>query len=232
MTMSQSALRIWNIVMIQSIFKPTPSCCARARPNSTWNPGGSAVLLAKGRELGWAHRPIEPMERIVSSDRAPTGPIRPMVATTASERMTFIFGVPNPNPLQVPEFVRRSLVGLQRADIFDDLRDLRVVERCAESRHRAFLAVLDAVDDEFVAALRIHELRPSAGAPASVGVAKPADRREQLLGIERRVVRRRGGLLRRGRDAVAQRRGQYCNRRQRHEGPAPPYPDRTHLGAH
>ena len=65
MMMSQSALRIWYVVMIQSSFSETPSSCASAWPSSTWKPGGSPALLANGSEFGWAHSPIVPNERMV-----------------------------------------------------------------------------------------------------------------------------------------------------------------------
>src|SRR3984893_16777179 len=174
--------------MIQSSLSETPSSCASACPSSTWKPGGSPVLLANGSELGWAHSPIVPTERMVSSERASAGPIRPgsirpMTMPTTVERIAFI------------PFSRFGWMGslrLQCADIFDDLVDLRVAEGCAERRHRAFLAHLDAILQVVVVSRRIHQLRPLADRAAPVGVTPAAGRSEQRFDIEWRVVRRDG----------------------------------------
>ena len=56
--------------------------------------------------------------------------------------------------------------------------------------------MLDAVANKVVVARRIHQLRPLAGSPTAVGVAKAASPREHLLDVERPVVGRRGGRLR------------------------------------
>src|SRR6266436_560164 len=150
---SQSALRIWYWVMIQSSFSETPSSRASACPSSTWNPGGSPALLANGSELGWAHSPSAPSERIVSRDRACAGPIRPklirpklirpLTAPTKSGGMAFMscsrFFV-----FQADRSDRAglSLLRLQRPDVLDDRVDLRLAQGSLERRHRARLAVL------------------------------------------------------------------------------------------
>src|SRR5260221_4853527 len=198
MTMSQSAARIWKMVMIQSGLRVTPSWAARARPSSIWKPGGSPALLAKGSELGWAHRPSVPNARIVSSDRAARSwPPSKRAASVASGRSAFM-------PCLATDgsgLRRSSLIGLQLADVLDDRVHLRGVEDFAEGRHRARLADHDAFADEVVAALRVHELRPLAGRPAAIGMAPAAGRREELVDVDRFLVRRRlvrcgAGLLR------------------------------------
>src|SRR4029077_12006509 len=122
--------------MIQSSFSATPSSRATACPSSTWKPGGSAVLLAKGSELGWAHSPIAPSERIASSDRASAEPTRPMAAAWMSGRI-FVMLFPD---TEAPDIAASSVARLQRADIFDDLVDLRVAANGAERWHPALLA--------------------------------------------------------------------------------------------
>src|SRR5207248_10107930 len=76
-----------------------------------------------------------------------------------------------------------SLIRLQRSDVFDDCVDLRIAEDFAESRHRAFLAELDALAEEIIVVRRIHELRPLAGAPAAVGMTIAAGGRKQWADI-------------------------------------------------
>ena len=50
-------------------------------------------------------------------------------------------------------FADLAFTWLQGANIFDDLVDLRIVERPAEGRHGAFLAVLDADAKKVVVSL-------------------------------------------------------------------------------
>src|SRR5260370_17472165 len=81
-----------------------------------------------------------------------------------------------------------SLARLQFPDVLDDLVDLCVAEGRTECRHRARLAVLDAVANKVVASFRIHELWSLAAGPAAIGMTPPAGRSEQLLHIECSVV--------------------------------------------
>src|SRR5260221_1035595 len=67
------------------------------------------------------------------------------------------------------------------ADIVDDALDLHVAERALEGRHRAFLAVLYAVDDEGVAALRARELGPFPGLAPAILVAPAASGGEEFI---------------------------------------------------
>ena len=77
-----------------------------------------------------------------------------------------------------------ALARLQFADVLDDLVDLLVGESRRECRHRAFLAILDAVANKVIVALGIHQLRTLAGSTAPVGMTKAAGRCEQLLDID------------------------------------------------
>src|SRR3954447_21746091 len=85
---------------------------------------------------------------------------------------------------------------LQGADVFDHFVDLRIAERCAEGRHRAFLAVLDSIAEELVIPLAVHQLRPPPGGATTVRVAPATGRREQLPDIKLVVLRGRSRLLR------------------------------------
>src|SRR5437868_6865977 len=89
-----------------------------------------------------------------------------------------------------------SLARLQFPDVFDQLIDLCVAEARTERRHRARLAVLDAVAKNVVASFRVHELWSLAGGAAPIGMTPATGRCEQLVGIECPVVRRRGSRLR------------------------------------
>src|SRR5947209_3953107 len=117
-------------------------------------------------------------------------------------------------------------MGRQGADVFDDFVDLRIAERRAESRHRAFLAVLDSVADEVVISLAIHELRPLAGSATAVGVTPATGGREQLTDIELLVIRSaRSRLLRARRQVVNRKERGQCRGRERHD-----LPSQSHTG--
>src|SRR5690242_501481 len=146
--------------MIQSSRSATPSSCASAWPSSTWKPGGSPALLAKGSELGWAHRPIVPTSRMVASGRASASPSNAMKPPM---RKMIVFIACRPAAKRAMSASTR----LQVPDIDDDRVDLLVVEARTESRHRALLAVLDAVAKEVVVMLVTHQLRPLAGFAAA-----------------------------------------------------------------
>src|SRR6185437_11842786 len=77
----------------------------------------------------------------------------------------------------------RRLFRLEAADIVDDPFDLSVVQRALEGRHGAFLAILDAVGDETVAALGAGELGAFAGGAAAIGVTPAAGGGEEALDV-------------------------------------------------
>ncbi len=72
-------------------------------------------------------------------------------------------------------------VALEMADVVDDAFDLRLAERALEGRHRAFLALLDAVGDEGIAALGVRELGPFPGLAPAILVAPAAGGGEEFV---------------------------------------------------
>src|SRR5205085_4055153 len=77
--------------------------------------------------------------------------------------------------------------------------DLAVTEHRTIGVHGAHLALLDALDDVFVAALGLRQLRTSAWMAAAILVTKAAGGREHFLAVD--VVRRGFGLRQRIRRA-------------------------------
>ena len=69
-------------------------------------------------------------------------------------------------------------------NVIDDCVDVGIAEHLAESGHCTLLTVLDAVAEEFVGSLRIHQLRALPGGTTAVAVAETAIRREQHLDVE------------------------------------------------
>src|SRR5581483_4793474 len=132
--------------MTHSSVRPTPSWRASAAAISTWKPWRLPSLLAKGNALGCAQSAIAPLSLIMASVLAPAGTGSAIAAVTSAAATMALR--------------RMVLTALETVDIMNDALDLIVGQRAIEGRHLAFFAVLDAVDDESVAALRAGELRP------------------------------------------------------------------------
>src|SRR5690349_2844436 len=125
-----------------------------------------------------------------------------------------------------PVLSASTFVRLQATDVAEDLVDLLIAECCAEGRHRTWLAVLDAVADEVVISLAIHELGPLAGGTAAVGMTPAASGCEQLCDIELPVFGCGGaGLLRANGNSRNRQRDGERQRQQR-----PEFPIRSHAG--
>src|SRR5439155_1004350 len=71
--MSQSTARNCTPLVTHSTLSWTPRSAASARPSSIWNPGGSAVLLANGSALAWAHCDSTPRSRMTLRGRPSAG---------------------------------------------------------------------------------------------------------------------------------------------------------------
>src|SRR3982074_3257073 len=77
---------------------------------------------------------------------------------------------------------------IEPSNVGQDRDDLPIAEHVTKSRHGANLALLDAFDEIFVAALGLRELRPPARNATAILVTKAAGVEEHLFAIE--VVRR------------------------------------------
>src|SRR5258708_20415562 len=92
-----------------------------------------------------------------------------------------------------PAAIRRSpcrfggALVIEPPDVGEDRDDLAVAEHRTERRHGARLAPLDALDDEFIAALGLRQFRPPAGGATAILVTKAAGGGEHLVPIN--VVR-------------------------------------------
>src|SRR5688572_14772748 len=132
-TRSQSARRYWIALITHSRVSLTPSCSAIFSPSSIWNPGIGPLLLANGSALGLAQSFNAPRSRMVSSERAPAGAFQ----SISSERLA----------------AYRNALVIEPSNVSQDRDDLAVSEYRTVSGHGAYLALLDALDDVFVAAL-------------------------------------------------------------------------------
>src|SRR3984893_7628117 len=97
-------------------------------------------------------------------------------------------------PTMRPRGFANALV-IEPPDIGQDRNDLTVAEHRAKRGHRAQLALLDALDDEFVAALGFRQFRPPARGTTTILVTETAGGGEHLLAID--VVRRGFGVRQR-----------------------------------
>ncbi len=162
-------------------------------------------MLAKGSELGWAHNPSAPDERIASRVRACAGPDSPMTAPTTSGRTVFI---PRPR-IDGSGLGDSSLARLQGADVVDDLVDLRVGEGPAEGRIAPDLPFLMRLCRNSSSRGEFISRGPSPAARPPAEWTKAAGPREQLLDVECPVVGCRGGRLRSNRCSREQRGAQH-----------------------
>src|SRR6202007_1412002 len=80
--------------------------------------------------------------------------------------------------------------GFEIVDVGDNRIDVGVAEHLTEGWHCALLTVLDAVADELVTALCIHQLRTFPGGAAPIAVAEAAIGGEQYPDVEPRLRRR------------------------------------------
>src|SRR5258708_37046870 len=171
MTMSHSARKLSYLVITESCVRDTPRRRASAWASYPWKAWRLPSLLAKGSELGWAHSTMVPLSLIWAKPRAAAGApgssARARRAARPAARLAGTGRVPS--------------VALEMADVVDDALDLRVAERALEGRHRAFLAVLYAVDDEGVAALGARELWPFPVLAPAVLVAPAAPCGEEFI---------------------------------------------------
>src|SRR5215212_5655269 len=98
-----------------------------------------------------------------------------------------------------------AMLVIEPSNVGQDRDDLAVTEYRTIGGHGADLALLDPLDDVFVAALGLRELRTSARMTAAILVAKAAGGREHFpafnvvrrsFGLRQRICSaRRGGLL-------------------------------------
>src|SRR6185312_1992025 len=123
-----------------------------------------------GSALGWAHSTMAPLSFTCSSGRAEIGD-----AIEAKRNTTKILN-------HGSNLVCTSILRLQIADVAQQRLNLRIVEAAAEGRHLAFLALADAVQDEFVIALGVHQLRPDAAGDAAAALMAPATGRVENIG--------------------------------------------------
>src|SRR5215208_1487256 len=150
-TRSQSARRYWIALTTHSRVSLTPSCSAIFWPSSIWNPGTGPLLLANGSALGLAQSVNAPRSMMVSSERASAD----VFQSISSARLA----------------AYRALV-IEPSNVSQDRDDLAVAEYRTIGGHGADLALLDTLDDVFVAALGLRELRTSARMTAAILVAK------------------------------------------------------------
>src|SRR6266568_6726345 len=161
-TRSQSARRYWIALTTHSRVSLTPSCSAIFSPSSIWNPGTGPVLLANGSALGLAQSVNAPRSITVSSERASAGAFQ----SISSERLA--------------AYLMRRYCGFHAALVIEppnvgkDRDDLAVTEHRPIGRHGAHLALLDTLDDVFVAAFGLRQLWTSARMAAAILVAKAA----------------------------------------------------------
>src|SRR3954467_2771290 len=195
-TRSQSARRYWIALITHSRVSLTPSCSAIFWPSSIWNPGTGPVLLANGSALGLAQSVNAPRSITVSSERASAGALQ----SVSSERLAAYLmrgyrGFPS----------AESALVIEPPNVGQDRDDLAVTEHRTIGGHGADLALLDTLDDVFVAALGLRQFWPSARMAAAILVTKAAGGGEHLaafdvvrrgFGLRQRICRtRRGGLL-------------------------------------
>src|SRR5437762_3048043 len=195
-TRSQSARRYWIALITHSRVSLTPSCSAIFSPSSIWNPGIGPVLLANGSALGLTQSVNAPRSITVSSERASAGAFQ----SISSERLAA-------HRASRDGGFNAALV-IEPSNVGQDRDDLAVTEHRSIGRHGACLALLDTLDDVFVAALGLRQLRTSARMAAAVLVTKAAGGGEHLAAFD--VVRRGFGL--RQRIFRARRRGLFGKR--------------------
>src|SRR6185312_6584339 len=182
-TRSQSARRYWIALTTHSRVSLTPSCWAIFSPSSIWNPGTGPDLLANGSALGLAQSVNAPRSMTVSSERASAG----VFHSISSDRLA-AYRVRRCRAFHAAE----DALVIKPPDVGQDRDDLAVTEHGAIGGHGADLALLDTLDDVFVAALRLRQFWTSARMAAAILVTIAAGGCEHLPAFD--VVWRGFGL--------------------------------------
>src|SRR6187455_484492 len=148
-TRSQSARRYWIALTTHSRVSLTPSCSAIFSPSSIWNPATGPALLANGSALGLAQSVNVPRSITASSERAFTGTSH----SISSETLT---------AYRIRRYPGWNVLVIEPPDVSQDCDDLAFAEHRSIGRHGAHLALLDTLDDVFVAAFGIRQFWTSA----------------------------------------------------------------------